>query len=71
MENVCPEGTEHQSVRSPSGEALVKNIHVKHWNVLETFHSGMLQDSGLLESGIVTMLQVYYIWSNIWFLMEI
>ena len=30
MENVRPEGTEDQSVTSPSGEALVMNVHVRH-----------------------------------------
>ena len=29
MENVCPEGTEDQSVTSPSGEALIRNFHVR------------------------------------------
>ena len=30
MENVCPEGTEDQYVTYPSGEALVRNVHVRH-----------------------------------------
>ena len=28
MENVCPEGSEDQYVTSPSGEVLVRNVHV-------------------------------------------
>ena len=30
MENVCPEGTEYQSVTYPMGESLVRNVHVSH-----------------------------------------
>ena len=30
MENVCPEGTEDQYVTSPSGEALERNVNVRH-----------------------------------------
>ena len=31
MGNVCPEGTEYQSVTYPSEEALVRNVHVRHY----------------------------------------
>ena len=30
MDNVCPEGTEYQYVTSPSVEALVRNVDVRH-----------------------------------------
>ena len=30
MDNVSPEGTEDQSVTSPSGETLGRNVHVRH-----------------------------------------
>ena len=29
MENVCPERTEDQYVKSPSGEALGRNVHMR------------------------------------------
>ena len=29
MDNVCPKGIEDQYVTSPSGEALVRNVHVR------------------------------------------
>ena len=29
MDNMCPKGTEDQSVTSPSGESLVRNVHVR------------------------------------------
>ena len=29
MDNVCPEGTEDQYVKSPRGEALLRNVHVR------------------------------------------
>ena len=30
LDNVCPEGTEYQYVTSPSVEALVRNVDVRH-----------------------------------------
>ena len=34
MDNVCPDGNENQYVTSPSGEALVRNIHVRRSNCI-------------------------------------
>ena len=34
MDNVCPEGTEDQYVTSPSGEALVRNVHVRRYECI-------------------------------------
>ena len=31
MDNICPEGTEDQYVTSPSGESLVRNVHVRSY----------------------------------------
>ena len=61
MDNVRPEGTKDQSITSPNREALVRNIHMRRSNASEILHSGKTQDLGLLESGRIALLQVYYI----------
>ena len=58
MENVRPEGTEDQFVTSTSGESLGRNVHVRRYERIKILHIGITQDSRLLESGRMTLLQV-------------
>ena len=37
MNNLRPEGTEEQSVTSPSGEALVRNVHVRRSKLIRKY----------------------------------
>ena len=37
MDNVCPDGNENQYVKSPSGEALVRNVNVRRSERIRNF----------------------------------
>ena len=61
MDNVCPEGTEEQSVTSTSGEALGSYVHVRRSELIINYSQWYTQDLGLLESGRMMLLQVQFI----------